>query len=225
MAEQEPSKLKTGVRFSSPALSSSSLPSSSLRLHCRGSRAGGRLWLGDRWVLGRVREQQQHRPREEADRPPERSGRVKGGVKQVTGGRLHPPGDRGDAEEADPIRFSAATRQPVSAGRHETQAWPASANASSLAIRKQIEPSASGVHTTKSAAFGERLASRAVKVVTLKSSVPASCTEVAHQSIRRGSSPSRRRCGVASGSRLGAALMHSTYCRYAADVNKIEPMK
>jgi hypothetical protein len=126
-------------------------------------------------------------------------------------------------KNTDPI--SAPILHPGSDVRHENQAWPASANASSLATRKQIEPSASGVHTTRSAPLGERLASRAVKVVTLKKSVPASCTVVAHQSIRCGARPNTRRCGVASRSRIGAALMHSTYCRYAAHVKKMEPAK
>ena len=67
--------------------------------------------------------------------------------------------------------------------------------------------------------------SSAANVVTLNATVPASWIVVAHQSIRRPSIATKRVLRGASGTMLGAVLMHSTYCRYAAVVKKIEPMK
>ncbi len=58
------------------------------------------------------------------------------------------------------------------------------ASASPLARRKQMEPRASGAHTRTSSWAVESASFMAVKVVTLKNTVPTSCTLAAHQSRR-----------------------------------------
>src|SRR3954464_7358902 len=74
--------------------------------------------------------------------------------------------------------------------------------------RKQIEPRASGVHTSRSYSLESSPLRNASKVETLKNTVPTSWIALLHQSRPRG----RNR-------------PPSTYCSAAADVKKSEPTK
>ncbi len=130
----------------------------------------------------------------------------------------------------EPARLSAAMRHEMLPTRHDHQPWLTSNQARPLATRKQIEPTMSGTHTRRCACVASRLASSAASVVTLKNTVPTSCTALADQSMRAGSHVQKRRRrspGLASvpGRRAWGALSVWRYCRYAADVKKIEPTK
>ena len=88
----------------------------------------------------------------------------------------------------DPTRLRALIHHPMRRGRKAHGPWHTSAHASQLATRKQIEPRASGRHTAWSTAVGPASPTeRAWPVLTLKYTVPTSCTAVAHQSMRSGS--------------------------------------
>src|SRR5436190_22991428 len=123
--------------------------------------------------------------------------------------------------------FSAAIHHERLRGSHERILWPASAYASQLATRKQIDPSASGVHTIRRCCCAVRFCRKAANVVTLKNTVPTSCTAAAHQSTRPGSIPSSNRFGATgSGTPIVCgACVTSMYCNRAADVKKSDPMK
>ena len=96
----------------------------------------------------------------------------------------------------DPSRLTSVIHQDHDRGRHATQPWQTSNQASALATRKQIEPIASGRHTYRSAVCAARSTCMATPVLTLKYRVPTSCTALAHQSIRRGwKTKTRRRDG------------------------------
>lgn len=56
--------------------------------------------------------------------------------------------------------------------------------ASTLAIRKQAEPTASGRHACRRVCSSPRWDQTAIAVLTLKQSVPTNCTAAAHQSAR-----------------------------------------
>ncbi len=85
----------------------------------------------------------------------------------------------------EPARLSAAMRHEMLRSRHDHQPWLTSNQASPLATRKQIDPTMSGTHTRRCACVASRLASSAASVVTLKNTVPTSCTALADQSMRR----------------------------------------
>ncbi len=78
--------------------------------------------------------------------------------------------------------------------------------------------------------MASRLASRAARVVTLKNTVPTSCTALADQSMREGSQVQKRRrrspgvVALAERSAWGAFSVWR-YCREAALVKKIDPTK
>ena len=127
-------------------------------------------------------------------------------------------------KKIEPARLRAAITQPRSSGRHESQPCPASAKASQLATRKQIEPSASGRQESRFAEESSRLSSIARKVLMLKKTVPTSWIEVASQSIRPGSQETKRVPRGAAGSGR-AVLTTSRYWSDAALVKKIEPTK
>ena len=91
-----------------------------------------------------------------------------------------------------------------------------------LATRKQIEPRASGVQTIRSACFVERASQRG-EGRDVEEDGADELDAVAHQSIRRVSSLTS--AAPAARAEASPALMHSTYCRYAALVKKIEPTK
>ena len=68
----------------------------------------------------------------------------------------------------DPSRLTSVIHQDHDRGRHATQPWQTSNQASALATRKQIEPMASGRHTYRSALCTVRLTCMATPVLTLK---------------------------------------------------------
>src|SRR5580765_148410 len=72
--------------------------------------------------------------------------------------------------------------------------------------RKQIEPRASGVQTSRLYSVASRPAWSAWNVLMLKKNVPMSCTALLHQSSDR-----------------GRKKPLSTYCSAAAEVKKIDP--
>src|SRR5262245_22324776 len=112
----------------------------------------------------------------------------------------------------DPAMLRAAMSQGRSWGRHDHQA-PATANhATPLATRKQIEPKASGDHTSLFSCVADKCRAMASKVEMLKNSVPASWTAPASQSRLPGSHACQRPVAC-------------RYCRAAAVVKKIEPTK
>ena len=117
----------------------------------------------------------------------------------------------------DPARLSAAMRHEMLRTRHDHQPWLTSNHASPLATRKQIEPTMSGTHTRRCAWVAFRLASSAASVVTLKNTVPTSCTALADQSIRDGSHVQKRsrhhRDRRPSRAQRVGALRVCTYCR------------
>src|SRR5262245_8430528 len=86
----------------------------------------------------------------------------------------------------DPSRLVSAIHQDHDRGRQAAQPWQASYQARRLETRKQTEPTASGRQMCWFASSADRLATIANPVLTLKYSVPASWTAVAHQSSRRG---------------------------------------
>src|SRR5690349_20004286 len=87
----------------------------------------------------------------------------------------------------DPARFSAAMRHEMLRVRHDHHPWLTSNQARPLATRKQMDPTMSGTHTRRWACVAIRLVSIAASVVTLKNTVPTSCTALADQSMRPGS--------------------------------------
>ena len=78
-------------------------------------------------------------------------------------------------------------------GCQATQPWQTSNQARALATRKQTEPTASGRHTCRCAAYAVRSAPIATPVLRLKYTVPASWIAVACQWIRRGWKTKNRR--------------------------------
>ena len=86
----------------------------------------------------------------------------------------------------DPIRLSSVIHHAHDLRRQASQPWQTSYQARALDTRKQTEPIASGRHSCWCAVCAETLDATATPVLTLKYKVPASCTAVAHQSIRRG---------------------------------------
>jgi hypothetical protein len=89
-----------------------------------------------------------------------------------------------------------------------------------------MDPNASGVHTSRSACEADRCRSISSNVLMLNSSVPASCTTAAHQSMRCGSHVMRCRCSAmpASGGVRGA-FATSRYWRAPAAVKNRDPTK
>ena len=75
---------------------------------------------------------------------------------------------------------------------HDHTPWLTSNHARPLATRKQTDPTMSGTHTRRWAWVASRLASMAARVVTLKKTVPTSCTPLAVQSMRPGSQVQKR---------------------------------
>src|SRR5450631_2207324 len=123
----------------------------------------------------------------------------------------------------DPVRLASVIHQAHSLGRQPTQPWQTSNQARVLATRKQIEPKASGRQTCWFAACAVRFSRRALPQLMLKKRVPASCTALAHQSIRRSSKTKNRRWAPP---RTGApASTASRYVRNPADVKNREPAK
>src|SRR5689334_25433635 len=84
----------------------------------------------------------------------------------------------------DPARLISVIHHAHDAGRQASQPWQISYQDRTLETRKQTEPIASGRHTCWWAACADRVAAIATPQLTLKYKVPASCTAVAHQSIR-----------------------------------------
>ncbi len=125
----------------------------------------------------------------------------------------------------DPARFSAAMRHDTLRAFQDHQPWLTSNQASPLATRKHTEPAASGTYTRRCACVALRVVSMAARVVTLKKTVPTSCTRLALQSIRPGSHVQKRNRSPAPAARAWGALTVCRYCRKAALVKKIEPTK
>ena len=114
----------------------------------------------------------------------------------------------------EPSRLSATIRHDSERRFRHTQRWQTSAYASSLETRKQIDPTASGAHTRRLLSLVLRPCFIPVNVVTLKNTVPTSCTAAASQSIRAGSQDAgfhRRRPPWCPRSR--STLTVSEYCR------------
>jgi hypothetical protein len=86
----------------------------------------------------------------------------------------------------DPARLASVIHHDHSFVRQAAQPWQTSYQARKLETRKQTEPTAWGRYTCWWVAWADRLAAVAVPVLTLKNTVPTSCTPVAHQSIRPG---------------------------------------
>ena len=107
---------------------------------------------------------------------------------------------RGDAEGdgARPGSGGDPPRDPRRVARR-TDPWHSSAQASQLATRKQMEPSASGRQIGWWSGERPNPTSRALRVVRLNHRVPISWMPAAHQSMRRcriRSSERRARCGA-----------------------------
>jgi hypothetical protein len=89
--------------------------------------------------------------------------------------------------------LASVIHQTSTRGRQASQPWHVSYQASTLETRKQTEPMASGRQMCWCAVAADRLAAMATPVLTLKYTVPASCTAVDHQSIRPGWKTKNRR--------------------------------
>src|SRR5262245_59569642 len=112
----------------------------------------------------------------------------------------------------DPAMLSAAITHGRSCGRQDHHVWVTANNAIALATRKQIDPKASGDHTSLFSWVAERWRAMASKVEMLKNSVPASWIAPADQSRFPGAHARQRPVAV-------------WYCSAAALVKKIEPTK